>query len=250
MRNRARVDLEGLRNRVQGLVDQHFGGSEKRAGKAWGVNQSTVNRFLSGKTSRPGVDFAQKIGRYHKVGLGWLIEGEGNAPALPEGPREEGDAWRRLVRSLALSSKTERAVLILPLTTNRAFGDLTYMRGLRSLLAEGSYNIAPAVARGAWHAARYEHLAWIHLLEGMLEAYGKDAVRSKLEAEWLALALGYQGLALNLYGAGKLSQDAIEAEFAEYAQPGLLKRRSYGEPTVPGLEAARVKSGAARARDE
>ncbi len=244
--------MDGLRARLQGLVDQQHGGSQNRAAKAWHVHQTTLNRFLGGKTSRLRMEFVQKVARYHQLSIDWLVEGRGTAPALPEGPREEGDAWRALVQSLGLSPKTELAMMFLPEVTGRAFHDLT-LRGLVPPLSPGettsTFHIAPAMARGAWHAARYEYLAWTHLLEGMLKSYGKNAVRAKLEAEWPLLALGYQGLALNLYAVGQLSREAIEAEFTQHAHRGLIISRNYGEPTVPPLEAERVKSGAARGRD-
>lgn len=246
MRRWARVDADGFRERVRGLVDQHFGGSENRAAAAWKIRQSTLNRFLTGKTSRPSVDFGQKIARYHKVALGWLVEGEGTAPALPEAPREEGEAWRALVRSLGLTSRTERALLVLPMTTGRAFRDLS-LRGVTGH-PEGVFHIAPAMARGAWQAARYEYLAWTHLLQGMLDAYGRKAVTAKLEAEWLQFALGYQGLALNLCALQSITPEAVEKEFTEYAMhpAGGVIQRWRDVSTVPGLESERVKSGASR----
>ena len=111
------------------------------------------------------------------------------------------------------------------------------------------FHFSPAMARGAFQAARYEYLAWTHFVQGMLDAYGREAVAAKLDAEWVPLVLGYQGFALNLYATGALTRDAIEAELVAY-MPADLKgatlHRGQESSGAPGLEAQRLKSGAAK----
>ena len=249
MRKWTRVDADGFRGRVQELVRTEHGGSQKRAARAWRMHQTTLNRFLNGKTSRLGVEFAKKIARYHNVTMDWLVNGEGEGPSPSFGPREERDAWLSLVQSLGLSPLTGRAVELLPTNTGHAFRDLT-LRGLhtqsRGVGTEGPFQVAPEMARAAWDASMHEYLAWTSLLQGMLDAYGKEAVVAKLEAEWSQLALGYQGVAVNLLANETISRQSLETEFAHYDLGFGVQRRGLGSPSVPPLESKRHASGADR----
>lgn len=232
------VEVSGLRERIQSLVTARFGGRENRAAGAWGVSQSSLNRFLKAVTSRPSIDFLKRIASHEGVSMEWLLDGTGPAPALANTPEAERAAWHHLVRSLGLSDRCATALTVLPGSTHRAFIDLT-LRGLTGPMGpgEGPFHFTRGVAERAWHAAWHEYLAWTELLEGMIEAYGKEAVAAKLDAEWLGLALGYQSIPLNIYAAEAFDAVAVErAISAASPSTGITVTQGLGPVTVPPLE--------------
>lgn len=249
-------DFDGACGRVQALVRAHFGNSQNQAAAAWGLSQGTLSRFLSRKTKIPRADFFQKIAAYHGLTIDGLITGQAAAPALPSEPREEAREWRQIVRALKLSKRGERAALLLPRTTGRAFRILTLM-GLKTTMPRGEemarYNVDSGMAAAAWQAARLEYSAWITLLKGLIDAYGPVNVGRKLEGEWSLVALGFQGLALYMVREEKLSRSTIESEFSKHApedpklDPRIEQTIEYmaNSPHVPPLEQLRFTEGRA-----
>lgn len=68
-----------LRDFTRQLCDKRFNANESALARAMGVSQSTVHRFLAGKTI--GLDVIKKIARVAGVNLTTLLDGE---PSLPE----------------------------------------------------------------------------------------------------------------------------------------------------------------------
>lgn len=73
-----------LRDFTRRLRDERFGGNDSALARAMGVNQSTVHRFLSGKTIR--LDVMEKIAKVAGVKLAVLLDG--SPPPLPDNDQE------------------------------------------------------------------------------------------------------------------------------------------------------------------
>jgi len=239
-----------LRIRVRGLVETYFDGSEAKAAKMWRIRQSTLNRFLNERTSRPHVEFVRKIAEYHGIPTDWLLVGDGPGPALVPKPTDLVTEWEKLIQTLNLSPLTMRAVRLLPTQVGRAFEALVLGRPSPEMFGEKPRRLPLPMARAAWHAVRHELYGWTRLLEGMVAAYGRDAVRGALEEDWPALMLGYQGLALNLWAGGTPSDEPLREEFQRYIGlrdpdqrpgPDSLMVRMPAKHTLEGLETKRQK---------
>jgi hypothetical protein len=238
-----------LRKRVRGLVDTYFNGSESSAAKAWHVRQSTLNRFLNERTSRPHVEFVSRIAQYHGIPVDWLLNGSGPGPALVPKPLDLFEQWSKLVSSLDLPPITMRAVRLLPNQVGRAFEALVLGRPSPEQFGEQPRILPLPMVRAIWHAVRHELYAWTQLLEGMVAAYGRDAVRDAIQEDWPAVMLGYQGLALNLWAGGTPGDDTVKEEFQHYiglrdpdglSGPTSLMIRMPPKHGLLGLEAKRV----------
>ena len=238
-----------LRMRVRGLVETYFEGSEAKAAKTWRLRQSTLNRFLNERTSRHHVDFVRKIARYHGFPTDWLLDGEGPGPAPVPKPPDLFDKWDKLVSSLELTPLTKRAVRLLPTQVGRAFEALVLGRPSPEAFGEEPRRLPLPAVRGVWHAVRHELFAWTRLLEGMVAAYGREAVRDTLEEDWPAIMLGYQGVALNLWAGGTPADATLKEEFEHYVVlrdpdkrpgPSSLMIRLPPKHDLRGLEAKRV----------
>ena len=83
------------RARLQEIVDVVFGGNEKAAAEAAGVQQSTMHRILSGNIANPTVSTLQKMADAFGQPIGWFT---GELDELPSEQRgRAGPRWFHLL---------------------------------------------------------------------------------------------------------------------------------------------------------
>lgn len=184
-----------LGQRVHWLVDQFAQGSVRAAAELWGVQRLTLLRLMKGQTRYPRGRVLDKIADACGTTVEWLRTGKG-IPPVPPGPEAFlatpwRGRWRRLVEQLDLSGDVTARLTALPGLMSRVF---------HVLVLEGHPVGAPI--RGmevVRRAEEFEYRAWVALVTGMVETYGRERVRAKLEAERLWLDLQFNPVAVWRY---------------------------------------------------
>ena len=170
---------QDLRSRLQYLVTIRHDSRVARAARAWHVPQPTLHRFLAGTTDTVNSELVRCAAEQERVSTDWLLQGTGTPPEAFPQPYATAERWIRLVRSLGLSPDAERAVSLLPNQISHAARYLCWHGS--ALLREPNipYQVAMPAARGATVGATLEVDAWSALLEGLIGAYGTEAVATK-----------------------------------------------------------------------
>ncbi len=191
-----------LGRRIHWLVDQFAQGSVRAAAELWGVQRLTLLRLMKGQTRYPRGRVLDKIADACGTTVDWLRTGKGTPP-VPPGPEAFlatpwRGRWRRLVEQLDLSGDVTARVTALPGLMSRVF---------HVLVLEGHPLGAPI--RGmevVRRAEEFEYRAWVALVTGMVETYGRERVRAKLEAERLWLDLQFNPVAIWRYDQDRVPQ--------------------------------------------
>jgi hypothetical protein len=184
-----------LRRRVSWLVDQFAQGSVRAAAELWGVQRLTLLRLMKGQVRSPRGRVLDQIAESCGTTVDWLRTGKGSPPT-PPGPEAFLSTpwrgrWRKLVEGLDLSDSVAARVVALPGLMTRIF---------QVFVLEGHPLGAPI--RGmevVRRAEEFEYRAWVALVTGMIETYGRERVRAKLEAERLWLDLQFNPVAIWRY---------------------------------------------------
>ena len=145
----------------------------------------------------------------------WLQVGKGAQPT-PPGPEAFLSTpwrgrWRNLVDGLGLSEEVAARLTALPGLMSRVF---------HTLVLEGHPVGAPIRGMDAVRRAEeFEYRAWVALLTGLVDTYGKDRVRAKWEAERLWLDLQFNPVAIWRYTQEGVLQrpenDSVRQEWEE-----------------------------------
>ncbi len=132
--------------------------------------------------------------------------------------------WRRLVEELGLSEEVAERVVALPGLMSRVF----------YVLVLAGHPVGKPI-RGmevARRAEEFEYRAWVALLTGLVDTYGKDRVREKLEAERLWLDLQFNPVAISRYvqdGVGQRPKaDPVRQQWEE-----VFRLAHEGSPGLP-----------------
>lgn len=204
-----------LGRRVEWLVGQFVQGSVRAAAELWGVQRLTLLRLMKGQTRSPRGKVLHQIAEACGTTVDWLQTGKGTPPELP-GPEAFLSTpwrgrWRKLVEGLDLSAEVAARVTALPGLMNRVF---------HVLVLQGHPLGAPI--RGmeiVRRAEEFEYRAWVALLTGLVETYGRERVRAKLDAERLWLDLQFNPVAVWRYMQDDVPQrpedDAVRQEWTE-----------------------------------
>jgi hypothetical protein len=141
----------------------------------------------------------------------WLLTGAGPDPLAPSPAQAHYtpsySGFADLVTALELPPKIHAAVLRLPGATTNALG---------FLCARGAVPFHASVITGiAWAKAyNLEHHAWAKLLQGLVDAYGKTAVRQKFIDEFDAVLTGFATFPLDLLDDRDLAPRFVSASRA------------------------------------
>ncbi len=201
--------------RINWLVQEFAQGSVRGAAELWEIQRLTLQRLIKGQVRNPRGPVLELIAEACGTTVEWLRTGEG-APPTPPSPTELlmtpwHGRWRRLVEELELSEEVAERVSALPGLMSRVFYVLVLAghpvgKGIRGM----------EVAR---RAEEFEYRAWVALLTGLVDTYGKDRVREKLEAERLWLDLQFNPVAAWRYvqerAAERTDKDPIKKEWEE-----------------------------------
>jgi hypothetical protein len=197
--------------------------------------------MVDGSVKRPGAEALLRIATRHGTTVEWLLTGEGGPDPIDEKPFPvvERERWDSVVGELGLPPDTERAVQLLPGAIQIAYQVLCW-DGIEPPGRRGVLTGAQEAFDGMWEGQGLEYMAWERLLRGLIDAYGKDAVREKLQGELPLVQLGFQGFATWLKEVEALPSDVTD-RFHEYAPPDMPGVRSdrKRDRTVPPLEAGR-----------
>jgi len=216
------------RGRIKWLVDQFAQGSVRAAAELWEVQRLTLHRLIKGQTRVPRGRVLDQIAEACGTTVEWLRTGKGVAPA-PPGPEAFlftpwRGRWRNLVEGLGLSEEISARVIALPGLMNRVF---------LVLVREGHPPGVPI--RGmevVRRAEEFEYRAWVALLTGLVNTYGRDRVRAKLEAERRWLDLQFNPVAICRYwqdGVPQLPEDdPVKRQWDE-----VLQHAHAGFPRLP-----------------
>jgi hypothetical protein len=233
------MDLAG---RLRALIEEEFSGNVNRAAKAWGVAQPTLHRFLHNPVRNPRVESLRRIASYYDLPIERLWDGAG--PRDADGPTwsVEFRAWKRLVRRLRLPETVEPTLLTLP-TANLVNAHyilcdwgLMFRKGKR--MSDASREKA---LRSRDSAGQLQLTGWTVWLRGLITAYGRNAVRTKLLSVVDRLRLGFQPFASFLFETGAITGDLerLHRPFSPQENWGPPSVVVYSKPTRPPLNAAR-----------
>ncbi len=201
--------------RINWLVDEFAQGSVRGAAELWEIQRLTLQRLIKGQVRNPRGPVLERIADACGTTVEWLRTGEGSPPITPD-PAELlvtpwHGRWRRQVEELGLSEEVRDRVVALPGLMSRVF----YVLVLAGH-PEGKPIRGMETAR---RAEEFEYRAWVALLTGLVDAYGRERVREKLEAERLWLELQFNPVATWRYvqdGPGRRSQsELVEQQWAE-----------------------------------
>lgn len=223
-----RRETESLGGRIQRLVDEFAQGSVRGAAERWDIQRLTLLRLIKGQVRNPRGPVLELIAEACGTTVEWLRTGEG-APPTPPSPTELlmtpwHGRWRRLVEELELSEEVAERVSALPGLMSRVF----YVM----VLAGHPVGKEIRGMEAARRAEEFEYRAWVALLTGLVETYGKTRVREKLEAERLWLDLQFNPVAITRYvqeGVGQRSKaDPDRQEWEE-----VFRLAHEGSPALP-----------------
>lgn len=217
-----------LAGRVKRLVDDFAQGSVRGAAELWEIQRLTLQRLIKGQVRNPRGQVLERIADACGTTVDWLRTGRGTPPTMPE-PADllktpwQG-RWRSLVDELGLSEEVRDRVVALPGVMSRVF----YVLVLAGH-PEGQPIRGMETAR---RAEEFEYRAWVALLTGLVDTYGKDRVRNKLEAERLWLDLQFNPVAISRYvqeeAAERPKYDPVRLQWEE-----TLRLAHGGSPGVP-----------------
>jgi len=165
------------------------------AAEIWEIHRLTLQRLIKGQVRNPRGPVLEQIAEACGTTVEWLRTGEGTPPTPPS-PTEllmtpwQG-RWRRLVEELDLSEEVTERVAALPGLMNRVFYVL--------VLAGHPDGMPIRGMETARKAEEFEYRAWVVLLKGLVDTYGKDRVREKLEAERRWLDLQFNPVAISRF---------------------------------------------------
>lgn len=224
----SRRKSETLASRIQRLVDEFAQGSVRGAAELWDIQRLTLLRLIKGQVRNPRGAVLERIAEACGTGVDWLRTGEGSPPT-PPAPTELlvtpwHGRWRRLVEELELSEEVTERVTALPGLMNRVFYAL--------VLAAHPVGKPIRGMKAVRKAEEFEYRGWVALLTGLVDTYGKDRVRAKLEAERLWLDLQFNPVAISRYmqdGMGtRLVEDPVSQKWAD-----VLRIAHEGSPGLP-----------------
>lgn len=227
--------------RLRRLVDRYYRGSVNAAAKDWRVPQPSLKRMVDGSVKRPGAEALLRIANRHGTTVEWLLTGEGGPDPIEARPFPvvERERWESTVRDLNLPSEVEKAVQLMPGAIQVAYQVLCW-EGLNPTGHRGVLSGAQNAFEGMWEGQGLEYMAWERMLNGLIDAYGRDAVREKLIGELPLAQLGFQAFATWLAETEILPKNVSEkyAEYAPASRPGTRTDRKQVRQ-VPPLELSR-----------
>ena len=186
---------ETMGGRINWLVDEFAQGSVRGAAELWEIQRLTLQRLIKGQVRRPRGRVLDQIADACGTTVDWLRTGKGTPPTPPSPEAflktPWRGRWRKLVEGLELSEEVTARVTALPGLMNRVF----YVMVLEGHPVGAPIRGMDAVRR----AEEFEYRAWVALLTGLVETYGRDRVRAKLEAERLWLDLQFNPVAVWRY---------------------------------------------------
>lgn len=206
---------KAMGDRINWLVKEFAQGSVRGAAELWEIQRLTLQRLIKGQVRNPRGPVLKRIAEACGTSVEWLRTGEGAPPTLPS-PTELlmtpwHGRWRRLVEELELADEVAERVSALPGLMSRVF----------SVLVLAGHPVGKRI-RGmetARRAEEFEYRAWVALLAGLVDTYGKERVREKLEAERLSLELQFNPVAISRYvqdGVGQRSKtDPVRMQWEE-----------------------------------
>lgn len=210
-----RGTLRTIGDRIAWLVEQFAQGSVRGAAELWEIQRLTLQRLIKGQVRNPRGLVFERIAEACGTTVGWLRTGKGPAPTTPA-PAELlmtpwHRRWRRQVEELGLSEAVRERVVALPGLMRRVF----YVMVLRGHPVGAPIGGMDAARR----AEEFEYRAWVALITGLIETYGRERVRAKLEAERLWLDLQFNPVAISRYIQDGVAQrpesDPVRRQWSE-----------------------------------
>ncbi len=207
-----------LADRVRHLITARHA-SVNSAARVLGLPQRTLADVVSGKVKNPRADLVKRIAEFHGVTTDWLISGEGELPPLDPDlmhfPVEAAGKWDELIGGLGLSLEAEEIIGGAPY----AFGDT--IAQLPFVLERDDHEAVAKIRKARY----FGYAAWIALVSSLIDLWGKDVVRERLNhpaiVAWFKQHYGREYLKANIW-------QAVEKEWQfsrQYAEAKKLSRK-------------------------
>ena len=163
-----------LSKRVLRLVEDSHGGNVRAAARDIGVPQQTLQRIVRGSGASPRVDTLQRIARFYRTSVDWLLTGEGAGPNATE-RYAEAFQWLEILRSLDLPAGLHDVMMELPKATTHAVYGLIVGVHVLPGHPEGPHG---RETRELIEALREERRAWVRLVREWVRQFGVARVRA------------------------------------------------------------------------
>jgi hypothetical protein len=238
--------VEQLGDRVRRMIDRVYKGNVLRAAQDIGIGQPTLRAIVKGEVKHPRSNIVEKVARGLHCSTDWLLLGTGPDPLeqpLPDRAILPGAdapkartflagyshnagswAWRHVLQRLELSDDAYYAWLLVPMA-QISEGTLGLV-DIDVFLVGPEHNQKLAAFRHA-HEGAYEfaHMAWAVQVDSIVQTFGADAVRSRMEK---MRPLSENGFA----GASRFTVDDLpdDAAVPEKAAAKPKRRRSKKAP--------------------
>lgn len=196
--------------RLRDLIDAAFGGNVRQAARTIGLSSPSLLALLAG-TSSPRGGTLTKISRTFNTSRDWLVDGTGEPPRRPdEIPADWGDLleWAAYIESLNLPELAHQAVFQLPFAVRRLDAWPHEGQGFVRFPPEALETLRDRAQRSSLHA-------WLTVLRGNEQEYGRDALRERLTNGYREAAMGFQPIAASLLKTSPEFAQQVDAHLRE-----------------------------------